>query len=969
MDLQSLLSLFLASILTLPGEEYKPEQLSPMLDSLDRKLIDSALAILRVNPRELGFDKLWADDDTFRLDVVEYYLNNPLKLPDYVDSSYAQLTSHSRNPMGLLSFVDSQLLVTSPDGVSRPLSVPEVDLPPYDPYDPFKVWKVAIERAEPYMHRFYGALDSLELHDLMMAAPVMWSEAPDSINRQRQGEWQRAMGLQVDTTREVGSDRLLDIMKKLDLTALFTAGKWVVSAAQITARGVSEWGVAVQRERGIAPAVQGEVRYWEESPWGWMVIGGEGKNLYWGEGSQPEKGDRGEFSIVIDLGGNDLYYGRMGGGMGGGLGHHFSAIIDLKGDDFYSSQGIQLTLGAGFLGVGVLIDREGDDTYLSDAYSQGAGLWGIGVLADHRGQDIHRAGFFTQGAGHCGFGYLLDNGDDDDLYFATAYAQGFGGTFGYGLLLDEGGDDVYRCGGEYLHQPLLPHDYRSFSGGFGMGWRPRAGGGIGVLIDRGVGNDFYDGEVMSFGSSYWYSLGILIDDGGNDRYSLAHYGLGSGIHLSLGAFYDRQGDDQYRSRMGVVGGTPHDLSVGIFVDGGGNDSYGDCDGWGGSLTNSVGIFIDRGGDDTYFPRKGTSLGRHNWARDFAGIALFIDREGADLYPQYESVGDSSLWNAYWGVGMDLPYKVIGEREAPIPEPELTKEDSLRSIEELFKEASQWEVGSARASVKRARKALRIRPEAPRWAIEHHIGTKDGLVLRALEDLLAAFPDTSGPLLMTYLDENRDRWTLSNAAYLLGVLKWEPAAPRLIELLGLEKTEKSHRAFIQALGKICTEESKREIVRFFTHPKERNRLAAIAAAAQTKDILFIPYIIAAMNDSLFTVRSAALRLLTAWGSEMVQPLVKAIEEKEIIDPVIAYQGLTLLAKSIKDSTSHKAQRARRDALTQMEKGLKDDDGAVRAEALRGLYPLLNEKEKDELKKKMKNDPHPLVRSAYREVMGR
>ncbi|MFN3820946.1 MAG: HEAT repeat domain-containing protein [bacterium] len=950
-----------------------------MLDSLDSVLIDSALALLRIDPWELGYDKMWVDDDTFRLDVVEYYLSHPLELAKYVDSTYKVVSQFKNDPPRLISFVESQLSVTLDEKKKISYHFPDVYLPQYDPYDPFKTWKYALQQAEPLIKAYYGALDSLDLHDVIMAAPVMWSEAPDSVNKHKRGEWQREKGIPVDTSRKVDSDRLLDIAKKLDMHALFQAGVLLISAAQITARGAAEFGVSARKESPKLRVLDGEVIYWEETSWGLMIVGGEGSNIYHsplgeGEGAVSPI----DLSLILDLGGDDIYKGRIGGCVGGLSRTPASAVIDLKGNDFYQSHNFSLTQGAGFLGVGILIDREGDDVYLAGDYSQGAGLWGIGVLADYQGDDDRRAGYFAQGAGHFGFGYLLDTEDilnfsgasteqgisfakGDDRYLASAYAQGLGGTRGYGLIWDEGGDDNYRCGGVFRHEPLLPKDYRSFSGGFGMGWRPRAGGGIGILLDRGDGNDFYDAEVMAFGSSYWYSLGILVDDGGNDRYSLAHYGLGSGIHLSLGAFYDRKGDDQYRSRMGVVGGTPHDLSVGIFVDGEGNDSYGDCDGWGGSLTNSVGIFIDRLGDDVYFPRPGTSLGRHNWARGFGGVAIFIDEEGKDLYPIDEYAADSTIWFEGWGVGIDLARDVTTEKEESIPDPELTAEDSLKSIEDLFREASQWEVGSARASVKRARKALKLRPEAPRWAIENYISTQNGLELRALEDLVKSFPDSSGPLLMTYLKEENDRWTLSNSAYLLGAIKWEQAAPVLVKLLDKEKTEKSHRAFIGALGQIGTVQAKTVIGKFVSHPKERNRLAAINAAATIKDTTLIPSLLTCLNDPLFTVRSCAMRNLPSWGPYSVPSLIDALHQKKLKDLSVGYQALGLIGNSLKDSTSQRSQNALLKIREELELGLFSDDPKVRAEALRALYPLVGEKRKNWLLAIAEDDPHPSVQA--------
>ena len=527
----------------------------------------------------------------------------------------------------------------------------------------------------------------------------MWGDVVnDSVKALTKGKWQREFDVPFDSTRDTGSDRILDIMKKLDLDELLQAGMIAVPVAQTIARNIAETGYQNDPIPYTVNGVTGDVVYYADTEWGKFIIGGTADNTY-----------NGNFAAIIDLGGNDTYRGRCAGAIGE-LGKPYSMLIDLSGDDYYDSNDLDVSHGAGFLGIGILIDRNGNDTYRSGGYSQGAGMFGIGFHVDHNGADDRRGRFFMQGAGHCGVGVLIDTGDkdSDDRYLASTWAQGFAGTYGYGLLFDDGGDDTYRTGGTFYHAPLLPHDYQSFSGGFAMGWRPRAGGGIGMLYDKGDGNDFYDAEVMSLGSSYWYSIGMLVDGGGNDNYSLAQYGMGVGIHLSLGALYDMGGDDQYHSRNGVVGATAHDLSIGLMVDASGDDFYIVGDGWGGSLTNSYGLFIDKLGNDLYATKgaAGFSFGKARWARGFAGAAIFLDLEGTDIYPKGVAAKDSSIWiETGWGIGIDLPREVKSETEETFEDVEPTAEDSAKSITKLYELTIQWEVGSAREEVSRSRKAL------------------------------------------------------------------------------------------------------------------------------------------------------------------------------------------------------------------------------------------------------------------------
>lgn len=927
---------------------------SQMLDSLDKVLVDSSLKLLRLRPDELGFDKLWAEDDTFRLDVVEKYLKAPLEFPSYVDSTITVVDSSSHRLLTLLNHIDNQLQV---DIRSRRKNAANPALT-YDASDPFRIWSLALQSAEPLRKQFYEDLDSLDLMDLMMAAPTLWIGDGDSAAAKLRGSWQQAAGKPIDTSRTVDQDRLLDIIKKLDVHSLIAAGKIVLPAAQLLADGVAANPPAGEPIPGKVKGVFGDVLLYRQTEWGVFVIGGTGDNTY-----------EGDFAAIIDLGGDDVYRGRVAGAMGE-LGNQYALVIDLKGNDYYDAEDLGVTHGAGFLGIGVLIDNEGNDVYRSSAYAQGAGLFGIGLLADYAGIDDMRGEYFVEGAGHCGVGVCINEGSGDDRYLGTVWAQGFAGTYGYGLIYDNGGDDNYRCGGVYLHAPLLPNDNQSFSGGFGMGWRPRAGGGIGVQIDEGQGVDYYDAEVMSFGSSYWYSIGILYDDGGNDRYSLAHYGMGSGIHLSLGAFFDKAGDDQYRSRMGVVGGTPHDLSVGIFVDGAGDDSYGTCDGWGGSLTNSFGMFIDRLGNDTYFPRSGgCSLGNVRWARGFGGAAIFLDEEGDDMYPPGEPAADSSMWiQSGWGIGMDLARDVPSSRgEEPIPEPVLTAEDSAKSIEDLFAQASQWEVGNAIESTRRGRKALMTKGAAAAvWAIEHKLDSQNSLERIPLEQLIKAYPDTSGPLLIKKLDVKNGRFILSTAAAMLGTIKWKPAVEPLLDMLDEKEAEKSFNSIIGSLGEISDKKATARLIKFVKDEKERRRMATLGALKSLKDTTSIQAIVETLGDRVFTVRSSAWDAAVGFGPSAVGELVDYTSDQKNSGAELAVNALGKIAQMLEDSTQSELKALRYRIINHIEELTESDNRMIRAEAVAALYRNSGENGRIEIAAQMEYEYDPVVLAAYARV---
>ena len=60
-------------------------------------------------------------------------------------------------------------------------------------------------------------------------------------------------------------------------------------------------------------------------------------------------------ALIIDLGGNDLYKGKVAAGVDGKC----SIVFDLGGDDVYLGE--DFTQASGVWGIGVLFDLKGDD--------------------------------------------------------------------------------------------------------------------------------------------------------------------------------------------------------------------------------------------------------------------------------------------------------------------------------------------------------------------------------------------------------------------------------------------------------------------------------------------------------------------------------------------------------------------------------------------------------------------------------
>lgn len=244
-------------------------------------------------------------------------------------------------------------------------------------------------------------------------------------------------------------------------------------------------------------------------------------------------------ALLYDAGaGRDTYASRVysqGFGFVAGVG----ALFDDGGDDTYhcdpdvvvshpapqtfGAHNASFCQGAGFGfrhadaqlalagGVGMLVDRAGDDRYEAGVYAQGVGYWqGLGVQVDGAGDDEYRAVWYAAGVGvHYGAGVHVDAGQGADrrTYLEHA-ALGVGHDFGVGIAIEEGGDDVYE----------LP----SLSGG------AASCGSVALFYDQRGDDVFVSASALSLGvavvpegcpaGAAHATVAVMIDGDGADSY-------------------------------------------------------------------------------------------------------------------------------------------------------------------------------------------------------------------------------------------------------------------------------------------------------------------------------------------------------------------------------------------------------------------------------------------------------------------
>ncbi len=377
-----------------------------------------------------------------------------------------------------------------------------------------------------------------------------------------------------------------------------------------------------------------------------------------GYGNDAAEIDASNSLLIVDFGRDVVYQGTPGATHS--LSNPISVVLDLGGDDCYgdSRASYQPNAGVGFCGVGLVLDRSGDDRYTGSVFAQGAGLFGAGILLDRAGNDVYTAELSAQGCGYFGFGMCFD-ATGKDKYYLWGDGQGFGGVGGgVGVCASFDGDDEYTAEpwsdvvnrGDY-HSDHKVNGNSAQGAGFGRRGDGSDGhswaGGLGAIIDI-HGNDEYLSGNWTLGVGYWFATGIAVDRTGNDCYESCYFTQGSGAHYCNGILLDEGGNDRHElfETAGAALGFGWDYANSLLVNKGGNDRYrAKMISMGLAQIRSCAFLIDIGGDDEYRLGEGTpGLGEATFRADYdrpsqltpyyfyaKSFGGFIDIGGDDKY--------------------------------------------------------------------------------------------------------------------------------------------------------------------------------------------------------------------------------------------------------------------------------------------------------------------------------------------------
>ena len=715
-------------------------------ENADALLIDRALAAAGMTRADLGV-RPDLFDNPYAISIFKHWMGEPLKAPGEAQRMADSLLTLASKPSEWLGSLAGFGDVVS----SGPMTVlnSREEIPHTLPEPLKKAVKILLDAIYTANKEMSAVKEAVSPETLKLLERYLYPDAAIKGGK-----------ITEDPARIRELRLAVKAIDKVDLAKILGAGDMVLKAvedAEEILTGPGEWKKTFRT-------------FSFHTGLGHVVIGGAGPDIH-----------QGEASLIIDIGGNDIYKGRIASGKEGKT----AIVLDLEGDDVYI--GGDFTQGAGFWGVGVLVDCAGNDLYQAKDMSQGAGFFGIGLLIDLKGSDIYLGGANTQAASSFGWGGLIDL-EGDDTYQCRQFGQAFAGVRGGSSLCDVRGNDRYLSG-IASPDPREPDMDQSFSQGFASGMRNIAAGGFALLADC-EGNDLYQCRYFGQGAAYWMGVGVLYDRTGKDVYTARRYAQGAGIHYAFGMLLDVAGNDHTAS-WGVSQGCGHDYGTGILVNGSGNDTY--TSSWlsmGASKANGIGIFVDNSGDDGYETLSGLAVASIEEDRRSGGIGLFIDAGGKD---RYSSKGaNNKIWvQDRWGIGADEENKglsgvsLASQDSEPMEREIITlkKEEEKAHLKKLLAQAKQ-------ASAEDVETLLDI---ASHWGLETEIQkeSEDRLFLMdpmrsvpAVADLL----DTPDVMSLLFLDrffkiygyhagralikkcETDDPLVKARALYYLGILK-------------------------------------------------------------------------------------------------------------------------------------------------------------------------------------------------------
>lgn len=264
------------------------------------------------------------------------------------------------------------------------------------------------------------------------------------------------------------------------------------------------------------------------------------------------------------------------------------------------------------------------------------------------------------------------------------------------------------------------------------------------------------------------------------------------------------------------------------------------------------------------------------------------------------------------------------------------------LEDLFRRASKWRVGSAVNEVESARDTIRMLGDSViLYLLKRHIKTNKTLELRALKAIMKDKQPVYMKALRQYINSPNDTVRLA-AIYLAGELKDSGSVSSLVKAIEDTSIRIKLNAML-SLGKIGDTSFGKILCRELERAKEEKvKLVALRSIGEMKYDGCVGEVIKMLADEKSVIKYAAVNALSKIGRDAFNTIIK---DPEFVRDFYKVYALVDIVKYNSNLTIRDTILARR-AFT---RAFKEQDPAMRILAVRGFCSVMDETGKDLLKK--------------------
>jgi hypothetical protein len=290
------------------------------------------------------------------------------------------------------------------------------------------------------------------------------------------------------------------------------------------------------------------------------------------------------------------------------------------------------------------------------------------------------------------------------------------------------------------------------------------------------------------------------------------------------------------------------------------------------------------------------------------------------------------------------------------------------MEQLYRTAALWEVGTNRDRVRDAReKLIAIGADAVKFIVEKHLGYTESLEMRAVEEVLRAHKDLAGPLLVEALKtETEENYRLRNTFYMCGSIEYDGCVPALLTWLLRASAApavqtptpenrqptgalsgRALRALIGALGALKPRSAVPALGPFLDYSDDMVVVATANTLKSIGDVSAVPLLLKRLESGNLVRRTVGEDAVTGFGEAARKEVFARLKTAEQNPRVLAHYLSIIARVNIKGDYGR------------VHRYLKHADDTVRGYAVRAAIVTGGRRAIDDLRGLRKGETSPFV----------